>query len=224
MKVIISTKSPEYIKARNALKSGKFNGAYYYAREIEEIMLPLLKTDRNVFTIHVPNIGIDNALIWAHSNIQLESVYNHWHKYKDLVFIVSQKQTYDKLICLFPNDKIIYLPLSIDFSYLDKFKYMGQRKGSVYFGNVWAERHSIFEKIPKSVNRLHDVPRKRGLEIIARAETVYACGRCYLESLYLNPKGTIHVKPDYATDDLVLIDTHEAVKLLQKELDKIENI
>ena len=43
---IIGAYTKEFSEARNRLIHGKFNGAYYYAKEIEENIIPLVKTDR----------------------------------------------------------------------------------------------------------------------------------------------------------------------------------
>jgi len=224
MQVKISNKSPEYIKMREALGYGKYNGAYYYAEEIQNIMLPLLETDRDIYTIHVPNIGSNHALIWAHSNVDIRKTYRHWKNYHDLVFIVSQHRTGMILHNMFPKDRIIYLPLSVDTHYLDQFKYNGSRVGCIYFGNRWAKRNALPNSIPLNATFIHDRPREWCLRMIAQTKDVYASGRCYIESLYLNPNGTHRVKTSYDSDDLFVLDTRDAVITLQKKLNEIDKI
>lgn len=46
--MIIDHNNPLYVKKRNSLINGnKYNGAYYYSREIVKNIIPLVKTDRN---------------------------------------------------------------------------------------------------------------------------------------------------------------------------------
>ena len=53
--MIIDHNHPLYAKKRNNLINGnKYNGAYYYSREIVKNIIPLVKTDRNWITIRLP--------------------------------------------------------------------------------------------------------------------------------------------------------------------------
>ena len=64
-----------YSKRRRNSGSNKYNGAYYYSKDIVKYFIPNIETDRNWITINVPeyeNIDIDlsHSIIFIHNNLQ----------------------------------------------------------------------------------------------------------------------------------------------------------
>ena len=91
----------------------KYNGAYYYSVEIVKNMMPLINTKRPFVTINTGK-AYNHAIVFIHSNINLEMIYKYLHNYKDLILVCGLPETQVKIAKLFPEHKSIYLPLSID--------------------------------------------------------------------------------------------------------------
>lgn len=74
--MIIDHTSKSYLERWNALGANRFNGAYYYSKEIVENIIPRVKTDRNWITINAyNNEGIDHSIVFMHNTFHPE-VYN----------------------------------------------------------------------------------------------------------------------------------------------------
>ena len=54
--MIFDHESPEYGESWNKLGGDKYNGTYYYANEIKENIMPLVKTTRNWVLVNKPGI------------------------------------------------------------------------------------------------------------------------------------------------------------------------
>ena len=95
---IIGANTILFNNQRNKLPTGKFNGAYYYAKEIEDIIIPLVKTKRPWDLLGKRTTGsFDNAIVFLHNNVDHELIYGKWigKYYKNQIFVVNQKITYD---------------------------------------------------------------------------------------------------------------------------------
>ena len=85
--MIIDHTHPLYAKKRNSMtKDGKYNGAYYYSREIVKNIIPNVKTDRNWITIRLPEMTNhpDHAIIFIHNN-RNPNYYSYLKDYKDCI-------------------------------------------------------------------------------------------------------------------------------------------
>ena len=83
--MIIDHTHPLYVKKRNSMtKDGKYNGAYYYSREIVKNIIPRVKTDRNWVTIRLPEMKVhpDHSIIFIHNN-RNPNYYSYLKDYKD---------------------------------------------------------------------------------------------------------------------------------------------
>lgn len=226
MSTIIDTSNRKYIDYTKVFFSngrGMHNGAYYYSKEIVENIIPNVKTDRPWDTLGMKAVGSkDHAIVFIHSNINLEKVYKWLEKYKDQIYVVSAKHVYDWFVE--HGKKTIYLPLSVDVEYVKQFK-TRKTKGTCYSGNRWKFKRADEDKnIPKDVDfPPENLPREELLKFIAPYEDLYAIGRCAIEGMILGCK----IRPFFwrYMDPSIwkILDNRDAAKLLQRALDMIED-
>ena len=223
--MIIGVNNLNYRSHRKTFKSGAHNGAYYYAKEIEKNIVPLVKTDRNwdllgmKFTNHYPH-----SIIFIHHCLDWDRVYSWLEKCKDFILVVSTKPTLEWAKS--KGYKAIFLPLSIDVEYVKQFK-TEKTKRACYAGNRWAFKREQEEKnIPDYVDfPLPNIPREEMLKFIAPYKELYAIGRCAIEGMVLGCKIKPFLMDRYPDPDYwKILDNKDAAKILQRELDKIDSV
>lgn len=219
---IIGIGNRDYRAYREAYRKGCFNGAFYYALEIENNIIPLVKTDYNWDLLGMRMTGhMDYSIIFIHHNVDMDATYWWLKKYKDIILVVSQKHVYEWAV---ENGfRAILLPLSIDTTYVAQFK-CKKKFGACYAGNRWKfKREDEDKNIPEGVDfPPANLPREELLKFIAPYKKCYAIGRCALEAKVLG----CEVLPFYwrypDPDHWVVLDNEDAAKLLQKALDMIK--
>lgn len=212
---IIDHTSQGYLTRWNGSGVGKWNGAYYYSKEIVENIIPNVKTDRNWVTIHVPNICYNHSVVFIHNNQQPE-IYSWLERYKDLVLVVGVPQSVEKVSHL--ADHVIYLPLSVDVKDVEKYR-KPKRKHQAFVGR---RNKMAGLDLPFPCDVLTDMPREDLLSAMAEYEKVYAVGRCAIEAKILGCDIGVY-DPRYPDPELwQILDNREAAEMLQKELDRID--
>ena len=212
--MIISHKHPKYENRRRILRESRHNGAYYYSREICEIMIPLVETDRNWITINIPNVGCDHAIVFIHNNLRPET-YDHLSRYEDLILVCGIPETCEKMQHL---GKAIHLPLSVDVDYVKRFR-MNKSKDTAFAGRR-PKRKGL--TLPEDVDYLEDMPRDHLLAEMARYKKIYAVGRTAIEARILGCE-ILPYDPRFPDPERWEIwDTREAAYLLQKKLEEID--
>ena len=223
--MIIGINDPKYIAKRDELGKGKFNGAYYYAREIENNMLPLIKPNKMNWVL-VNNGDIpDNSIVFIHTNFKegFESISKSLKGKKNLVLVCSIPET-EKYCRENGLGETILLPMSVDVDYVKKFRTDKSRETALC-GNLWAFRHKdILGNVEAGTHILADMPRDELLAEMAKYKRVYATDRVAMEATILGcevlyydtryPKGLV-----WPT-----LDNKDAAKMLDAELDKISSI
>lgn len=211
----------EYLKAKEALLSGKHNGAFYYSKEIVESFIPKIKTSYNWQTIN-HQIAPEHCIVFVHSNNALDR-YDYLLNYKDVILVCSTNHSLEQLKNK-GHRKVIYVPLSIDTKYLDNFK-SKEKNGVVACGNVWAFSGSMKRFFKENnIKHYHDIEREEMLKLMGSSEKVYAIGRTAMEAIYL---GATVEQPDkeYPVEKYSTYYTQdEAIDIMQKELDRIEDL
>lgn len=199
------------------MQSGEnqYNGAYYYSKEIVEKMIPRVQTDRNWVTINIPGVGASHSIIFIHNNLHPEN-YNWLSCYKDLVLVCGIPETCDKVRHL---GTPIYLPLSVDVSYVEKFR-REKTKDTAFAGRI--VKSFLNSNLPGDVEIIGGVPRDELLARMAEYRHIYAVGRTAIEARILGCD--ILPYDDRFPDPSIwkVVDTLEAADILQKELDRIE--
>ena len=214
----------QYRGHRKAFSGGKYNGAYYYAKEIEENIIPLVKTDRNWdllgmrFTQHYRH-----SLIFIHHCLSWDKVYSWLANVEDPVLVVSTYPTLEWAKS--KGYKAIFLPLSIDVDYVKQFR-VKKTKDACYAGNRWAfKREQEDRNIPDGVDfPPKDLPREELLKFIAPYRECYCIGRCAIEAMVLGCKIMPFLMDRYPDPNYwKILDNKDAAKILQEELDKVDN-
>lgn len=213
----ITHEHPEYRELRFKCGKGRFNGAYYYAKEIEKNIIPRVKTKREWNTVGRDLKGMhDGMIVFLHDNS------TPWHyewlrKYNDLVLVCSSEYTANSVKY---SGKTIILPMSIDTKYVKRFRTEKTRE-TCFVGNVWV-RNNARTKITGKVDFFSALPREELLEELAKYKAAYAIDRCAQEAICLNCK-LLPLDTRYGCDNFDrVLDNRQAAKILQKELNKID--
>lgn len=214
--MIISHNHRKYKERWKRLGIGRFNGAFYYSKEIVANIIPNVKTDRNWITVNLPGIGADHSIIFVHNNLHPHN-YDWLTQYEDVVLICGVKETCEKVSHI---GKAIYVPLSIDTEVVTKFR-QEERHGAAFAGRP-SKRSMNGVDLPKDIDIIEGLPRDLFLEAMARHETIYAVGRAAIEAKALGCKVAAY-DPRFPDPEVwKVLDNREAAKILQAELDKID--
>jgi hypothetical protein len=209
----------EYKIAQARLKSGKFNGAYFYSKEIVDCFIPKIKTSYNWQTIN-HQTAPEHCIVFVHSNNALYR-YDYLLTYRDIILVCSTHNSVKELKKK-GHKKVVYVPLSIDTEYLSQFK-NEYKNGTIAAGNLWAftpQTKQFF--IHNGIKHYHDVEREDLLRLISKSETVYAIGRTAMEAIYL---GANVIQPDkeYPVEKYTTYFTQKkAISILKRHIKKFE--
>lgn len=218
--MIIGTDHPTYRFGRLRKHHGLYNGAYFYAKEIEDIILPKINHSRVtivtagsvIFSSHqIP----DRAIIVCHHNINTVGTYGRYLN-RGMLWITSKKSTMKKLKDA--NEKAVYIPLSIDTKYVKKFR-QKKTKDIAFVGNKWGFKRHYLNNLPDNIDQLYNLPREELLTEMAKYKTIIAEGRCNIEAQVLGCKVKL---PDYGNGiDVVkreVVDSREVIDLWKKAI------
>lgn len=198
----------------------KYNGAYYYAKEIEKNIVPMIKTDRNWVLIN--SLGYipcpDHSIVFIHNNLN-PSRYEWLRGVKDLILVCGVPETCEKVKHL---GKAVYLPLSIDVEYVRKFRAFRPKKKLKDVAYVGRKDKMKLGDIPDGVDVITGCSRAKLLERMAKYKSVYAVGRTAIEAKVLGcevlPYDTRFPDPNIWE----VIDNKTAAKILRSYLDLID--
>lgn len=213
--MVISHKHPAYIRKWQKAGKNRYNGAYYYSKEIVENIIPRLKTDRNFITVNVEGVGCDHAVVFIHNNLH-PGRYEWLSRYKDLILVCGIPETVEKVAHL---GKAIYLPLSVDVEYVKKFAVKEKTRDAAFVGRP-AKRKGLV--LPKDIDILENMPRDQLLAEMAKYREVYAVGRCAIEAKILKCRLKAYDPRFPKVSRWKPLDNAKAAEMLQAELDKID--
>lgn len=218
--MIIDHKHPFYKQKWNQAGANKYNGAYYYSKEIVANIIPNVKTDRNWVTVNLPGTGADHAIFFVHNNVHPEN-YDWLERYGDLILVCGIPETVEKMQHL---GKAVYLPLSIDVEYVKQFKVpKEEQKGAAYIGRP-AKRRIPGVEIPEGIDIIEGLERSKMLAKMARYETVYAVGRTAIEAKALGCKLKPYDPRFPKVSRWKVVDNLEAAGMLQKLIDEVDGV
>ena len=196
----------------------RYNGALYYSQEICRKIIPNIRTNRNWITVNVNGVGCNHAIVFVHSNLKPQD-YDWLEQYDDLILVCGVPETCDKVAHL---GKTIYLPLSIDIDYVQQFTAPADKRMGIAFVGRSSKADYPGVELPDGIDYIVNLKREKLLHHMARYEAVYAVGRVALEAKALGVK-VLPYDPRYPDPDIwELIDTSEAVRILQEKLDEID--
>lgn len=221
--MIIDHTNPIYAQKRKIMgKDGKYNGAYYYSKEIVKNIIPNVKTDRNWITIRLPEMKNhpDHSIIFIHNN-RNPNYYSYLKDYKDCVLVCGLPKTAENM--RFFSDKVIYLPLSIDVKAVEKYKVKNKTKEVAYAGRKLKLKYTN-NRVPKDVDILSGMPQYKLLREMAKYKTIYASGRTALQAKVLGCEVLPHETNFPDSSFWKVVDNFEASKILQDKLNIIDGI
>ena len=206
---IFSHESPEYVKGNYGI-----NGANLYSGEIVKYFIPNIKTTRNWVTINLQGYAFNHSIFFVHYNLKPE-IYEWLKEYKDVILVCSQPETMERVKDFgFP----IYLPLSVPVDYVKQFRVEQKTKVKAYAGrkDKYASRNA------RNCDKLQDLTHEELLTEMAKYHYIYAVGRTAIEAKILGCK-ILKYDPRFPdTNRWKILDSMDAVKILQKELDEAE--
>lgn len=217
--MIIDHTHPLYKQRLKNAGNNKYNGAYYYSKEIVKNIIPALidKTDRNWITVRIPEADIahNHSIVFIHNN-RNPNYYKYLKDYQDVIVVCSQPHTAENM--KFFADKVIYLPLSVDVKQVEKYKVTIKDKIVAFAGR----KSKINNQIPSYADILTELPRYKLLREISRYYDLYAVGRTAIEGKILgcNIKAYDNMYPDPSI--WKVLDNHEASQILLTKLNEIE--
>lgn len=218
--MLIDHTHPIYAKKRNSMgKDGKYNGAYYYSREIVKNIIPNVKTDRNWITIRLPEMTVhpDHSIIFIHNN-RNPNYYSYLRDYKDCILVCGLPKTVENMRFF---GKAIYLPLSVDVENVKKYRVKNKTKEIAYAGRKSKLNYSN-NRVPKNVEVLSGMSQSHLLREMAKYKKIYASGRTAIQAKILECEVLPH-ESNYPDSRIwKVVDNKEAAIMLQKELDRID--
>ena len=210
--MIINHNHKKYREIWNKLGAGRWNGAFYYSKEICANIIPNVKTDRHWVTIKVPDTAIDHAIVFCHNNLHPE-YYDYLKDYKDLILVCGVPETAEKIKHI---GRTIYLPLSVDVKLVSKYR-RPITKGTAFVG-----RREKAKGPAKNAYKIGGKPREELLPLMARYQNVYAVGRTAIEAKVLGCR-VLPYDPRFKDPNIwQILDNLEAAEILQHEIDKID--
>ena len=215
--IIIAYNTADYVHRWERLsKATQQHGAYNYSKEIVNNIIPRVKTERPWVTINQPFYAKDHAIVFVHGNLHPDA-YDWFRAYRDTVMVAGMPETAEVLKSR-GHKQVIYLPLSIDVGYVQKFK-RKKTRAVAYAGRP--EKKKLGE-LPEGIDLLEGLERDALLAEMAKYKQVYAVGRTAIEARALGCEilPFDHRFPDPSVWRVV--DNCEAAEILQRELDKID--
>ena len=213
----ITHEHPEYVALRKSIGKGKYNGCYYYSKEIVQNIIPRIKTKRDWNTVGRDFSGMhDGMIVFLHDN---STPWNYkWLKnYEDLVLICSSEYTAQSVKY---SGHVVMLPMNIDTKYVKKFR-TKKTKDTCFVGNVWVKQNAR-KKITGNVDFFGALPREEILKELAQYKKCLAIDRCAQEAKVLGCE-LLPLDTRYSCDNVgEVLDNRKAAKILQQELDKID--
>lgn len=196
--------------------NNRWNGAFYYSKEIVKNIIPNVKTDRNWITVNQRGECYDHSIIFIHNNKHPEH-YDWLKDFKDLVLVCGVPETVPKVSHL--GHHAIYLPLSIDLE--DVMQYQKPKtKGRAFVGRV--AKLTDGGGYPLAMDVLTNIPRSKLLPAMAQYREVYAVGRCAIEAKALGCE-ILPYDPRFPDPSVwQVLDNKDAAKILQKRLDELK--
>lgn len=210
--MIINHTHPSYRKKRAKQGYGKYNGAYYYSRDICNYIIPKVITDRHWVTIRLEEVPVpDHCIVFIHNN-RNPNYYEYLKKVKDGLLICSTPHMYENM--KFYGTPIL-LPLSVKVDSVKKYKVAEKTKEKAFAGR----KLKINNQVPHDCDILTNMPQTQLIKEMSHYEKIYAVGRTAIQAKILGCKIGVYdnLYPD--PNFWKILDCEEAAAILQRKLD-----
>lgn len=216
--MIYNHEHPCYKKRWRVAGNNKYNGAYYYSKDICEHIIPYIGTDRNWVTVNLPelaktDVDLDHSIVFIHNNLQ-PNAYQWLRKYKDLILVCGVPSTMEK-VQFFGTP--IYLPLSVNVKQIEKYKRKTKDKLVAFAGR----ENKLNNRVPSYVDKLTGLPRYKLLQEMSRYYEIYAVGRTAIEAKILGCEIKVYDERFPDPKFWRVLDCYEASKILLNKLKEI---
>ena len=212
--LIVDHNCRAYREKRSLAGNNKWNGAYYYSKEIVDNIIPIMETDRNWITINVPGHAYDHSIVFIHNNL-FPDLYSWLSSYEDLILVCGIPETCGKVSHL---GMPICLPLSVDVEYVKQFR-CEKIYDTAFVGRCPKRKGITF---PDGTHIIEGLPRVELLKMMAKFRKVYAVGRTAIEAKVLGcevlPYDPRFPKPERWK----ILDNKDAAGILQTQIDQID--
>lgn len=219
--MIIDHTHPLYASKYKTLGENKYNGAYYYSKEIVKNIIPNVKTDRNWITIRLPEMQDhpDHSIIFIHNN-RNPNYYEYLRDYKDCILVCGLPSTAENLRFF---GKTIYLPLSVDVESVKKYRVKHKTKEIAYAGRA-IKLNYMNNRVPKDTPVLSNLPQSQLLREMAKYKKIYASGRTAIQAKILECEVLPHETNFPDSRFWKVVDNKEAAEILQHKLNIIDGV
>lgn len=212
---IIDHNDQRYRSRWDRANVNRFNGAFYYSKEIVRNIIPRVKTKRSWITVNTyGKPACSHSIVFIHNNLHPEH-YSWLANYRDVVLVCGVPETCKKVAHL---GKTIYLPLSVDVRRVRR--YMRDKDKEAAFAGRTTKLNGL--TLPEDCEIIGDLPRTKLLPEMARYKKIYAVGRTAIEAKILGCEIGVY-DPRFPDPDIwEVLDNREAAEILQRELNKID--
>lgn len=218
--MILDHTYPSYVRKMQALTNGnKYNGAYYYSKEIVKNIIPYVQTNRNWVTVRIPEINDipDHSIIFIHNNCN-PNYYEYLKDLKDCILVCGLPSTRDNVSFF---GKAIYLPLSVDVKQVEKYKVKNKTKDCAFAGRR-SKINFCGNRLPKDCDIITDMPQSQLLREMAKYKKIYATGRVAIQAKILGCELGLADRRFNSTDIWKVLDNRDAAKMLQQMINEID--
>ena len=215
--MIIDHTHPIYKQKRLKQGNSKYNGAYYYSKDIVKYIIPNVKTNRNWVTVRLPEVyeHPEHSIVFIHNN-RNPNYYSYLKRYHDLILVCSTKHTYENMKFF---GKSIYLPLSVNIDSVSRYRIKNKTKDMAFAGR----RSKITNYVPSAADILTDIPQTKLIKEMAKYKKIYAVGRTAIQAKILGCEIGVYDNLYPNPNIWEVVDCMEAAKMLQNILDAIDN-
>lgn len=214
--MIVDHTHPTYVKKRNSSGDDKYNGAYYYSKEIVKGIIPNIKTDRNWITVNIPSLkgNWDHSIVFIHNN-KNPNYYEWLRKFDDLILVCGIPKTVENMRFY---GTPIYLPLSINVKNTKKYRKPIKTMDMAFAGRLKKKTN----RVPSSCDILAGMSQTELLKEMGKYKKIYAVGRTAIQAKVLGCEIGVYDERFPDPNFWEVIDTSEVVDILQKEIDRID--
>ena len=216
--MIIDHNHPLYKARRDKQGYGKYNGAYYYSKDICKYIIPNVKTDRTWVTVRIEDApeNLDHSIVFIHNN-RNPNLYTYLRQFKDVICICSTAHSLENMQFFgIPA----FLPLSVNVDSVKKYRVKQKTKDMAFAGR----RLKMTNKIPEEADILTDMSQTALIREMAKYRKIYAVGRTAIQAKILGCEIGVYDNLYQDPNFWKIVDCKDAAIMLQTIINKIDGV